>query len=175
MLKRHETHGNLKLTATILSVIVVAGIVIIADHLKAQQAVTGTFTASTTKSNSPSNGNSITPPASSNATSPSTSTSGSGFNDGTYTATSDYLVPDGQQSIEVSLTLKGGAISNVSVQNSENDPTSALFQQNFASAIKSQVVGKKISGLQLSVVAGASDTTQGFENALSQIANKAQG
>ena len=78
------------------------------------------------------------------------------------------------ESIQVNLTLKNGVVTDVSIQNSESDRESAAYQQDFASAYKSYVVGKQISGLRLGNVAGASDTTQGFDDAVSKIATQAQ-
>jgi len=104
----------------------------------------------------------------------STSSASSNYKDGTYTATSTYEVPHGDEEIEVNLTLSGGTITNVSVQNSEYDYDSARYQEDFAAEYKQYVVGKKIDGLQLNYIAGASDTTEGFNDALSKIASQAQ-
>jgi uncharacterized protein with FMN-binding domain len=113
-----------------------------------------------------------------NSTDPSNTNSSSAatgsYKDGTYTATSNYQVPHGSESIKVNLTLKGGVVTSSSVQNSENNFDSAQFQEGFAATYQSYVVGKKISGLQLGAISGASDTTAGFNEALSQIASQAQ-
>ena len=115
------------------------------------------------------------PTTTTNTGSSSTATTANGtYKDGTYTASSSYFVPHSNESIAVSVTLKGGVVTDVSVQNSEGDGESAAYQEDFTASYKSHVVGKKISGLQLSVIAGASDTTQGFNDALSQINSKAQ-
>lgn len=98
----------------------------------------------------------------------------SGYKNGTYTASSDYYVPHGYESIAVSLTVNNGTVSDVSIQNSENNGTSAFFQENFSGVYKSQVVGRKLSGLQISDVSGASDTTRAFNTALNQIENQVQ-
>ena len=167
MLQTYEQHSKRKLAATFITIAVIAGVVIFADHAKAHSSSPMAITAHTRKA----------APASttaSSSTSTSSSTSRSGYKDGTYSASSDYYVPPGSQTIEVSITLKNGVITNSSVRNSEGDPTSAAFQQDFASSYKSYVVGQKLSSLQIGVIAGASDTTQGFADALSQIANKAQ-
>jgi uncharacterized protein with FMN-binding domain len=98
----------------------------------------------------------------------------SGYRDGTFSATSSYYVPHSNETINVSLTLQNGVISNAAIINSEGDDQSARYQQDFATVYKSYVVGKKISDLQIGVIAGASDTSQGFNDALSQIASKAK-
>lgn len=110
--------------------------------------------------------------------SPSTSTpstaSTSSYRDGTYAATSSYYVPHGDESIKVTLTIERGIVTGTQVQNSENDRESAFYQEEFASQYKSYVVGKSIAKINLSYIAGASDTTQGFNDALDQIKSQAQ-
>jgi uncharacterized protein with FMN-binding domain len=175
----YQQQAKKKLVATVISLVIIAGIVLYANHLKTIGVKTATThmpsaSSATTASSTPSSPSSNNSSASTASSSSNASTNTSGYKDGTYTASSDYYVPHGDENIQVSLTLTGGVITNVSVQNSEADPTSASFQESFASAYKSYVVGTKISGLQLSVVSGASDTTQGFNDALSQIASKAQ-
>lgn len=168
MLSVHEQHGRAKLTATVLAVLVVAGIVIITDHLKAKGS-TAASTFSQSSANQPAASSSTNSQSSTSA-----ATSSSTYKDGTYAASDNYFVPHGNESIQVNLTLQNGVITSASVQNSESDPTSAAFQEDFAATFKSMVVGRKISGLQIGVVAGASDTSQAFNQAVSQIATKAR-
>ena len=164
----YERQSKVKLVTTIVTVIVIAGIVLITDHLKAKSSATTTATTATT-----------TQPASTATTSQDSSattstTSTSAYKDGTYTASSSYYVPHGNEDIAVTLTLKDGVVTSSSITNSEGDRDSAVYQEDFASLYKSYVVGKSISGLKIGVIAGASDTTQGFNDALSQISSKAQ-
>jgi major membrane immunogen (membrane-anchored lipoprotein) len=177
MLTPHEQHGKAKLLATVLAVLIIAGVVAIADHMRSKSpavAITTTSTpTSTTASgtaNTVANSGSTTPPVASG----SPTTAASGFTDGTYNATNSYFVPSGDQSIKVDVTLKSGVITAASIQNSESDPTSAQFQEDFAAQYKSYVIGKRIGSLRLSVIAGASDTTIGFSSALNQIASRAK-
>lgn len=100
------------------------------------------------------------------SSSPGGTANTSNYKDGTYSASSDYYVPHGSESIKVTLTISNGTVTDSSIQNSEYDNESAQFQQGFAAEYKSSVVGKPISSLQLDYVAGASDTTQGFNDAL---------
>ncbi len=174
MLNTYEQHSKRKLIATILSIAVIAGVVVFADHLENNQASKNTSSQnSTTTDTTPSVASTTT--SGTNTTNPPASTaSTSDYKDGSYTASSDYYVPHGSETISVNLTLKSGVIADVSVQNSEGDRESAVYQEDFASVYKSYVVGKKITDLQLGIVAGASDTTQAFDDALSQIASKAQ-
>jgi hypothetical protein len=172
MLSTYERNSRLKLAATIVAVLVVAGIVVLADHLKsASNKVAATTTTSPTSETAASPATTSSA-GSSDASSSSRSTGV--YKDGSYTATSSYRVPPGSESIQVSVTLKNGVVTASSVRNSENDADSAQFQEEFAAAYKSYVVGKRISSLQLGVIAGASDTTAGFNEALSQIASQAQ-
>lgn len=161
----YEKHSRAKLIATAVAVLVIAGVVVLADHLKSQ---TTALSAQTNSSSTAAAPTTTTTPASN----PATTTSG--YKDGTYSASSDYSVPHSDESIEVSLTLKNGVVADASIKNSENDGTSAEFQQAFAADYKSYVVGKPIKSLRLSVIAGASDTTQGFNDAVSRIASQAQ-
>ncbi|HET6924991.1 MAG TPA: hypothetical protein VFH39_04135 [Candidatus Saccharimonadales bacterium] len=177
MLNTYEQHSKRKLAATVLTIFVIAGTVLVADHMKSElSAAPKTFTpaaTSATTNNGAGTTQSSTATGSSGAGSATASTT-SGYKDGTYTAASSYYVPHGNESIQVNVTLSNGVITKSSVQNSEGDPTSASFQENFAASYKSYVVGQKLADLRLGVIAGASDTTQGFANALSQIASQAQ-
>lgn len=183
MLETYHKQAKRKLVATLVSLVIIAGIVVFIDHshaLTANKTAITTTASSQTATSGASTGSSGTSSNSSSSGSSGSSTGGAStassnsYKDGSYSATADYYVPHGDESIEVNLTLQNGVITAASIQNSENDRESAFFQEDFVSAYKSYVVGKSISGLQLNVVSGASDTTQGFNDALSQIASKAQ-
>jgi hypothetical protein len=143
----YERQSKTKLIATILTIVVVAGLVLVIDNLKSKNTSTAQVS---------------TAPAATSTQSTET------------TPSSDYFVPHGNESIKVSLTLKDGVVTSSNVQNSEGDPDSARFQEDFASSYKSFVVGKKISDVRLGAIAGASDTAQGFNDALEQITSQAQ-
>jgi len=104
----------------------------------------------------------------------SSSASTGSYKDGTYTATNDYIVPSGNESITVKLTVKNNVVTDSEITNSENDRDSAEFQESFADEYKSEVVGKNVGSVQLSFVAGASDTTDAFNQAVQDIANQAK-
>lgn len=179
MLATYEQHSRRKLIATVLSVIIIAGGVVLIDHLKARHSSAASLSTQITpnKTTSPSATNqTATPAAASNASTnnSNSATTTSAYHDGSYSASSSYYVPNGNESIRVTLTLKDGAIADASIQNSEGDQQSASYQEQFASVYRSYVVGRKISGLRIGIVAGASDTSLGFQDALSQIASKAQ-
>lgn len=171
MLAPYEQHARSKLITLVVSILVIAGVVVWADHVKAHNSALGLTRKQNTISE-PASNNNLTTTTSSPPTSPSSGASS--FKDGTYSASSNYYVPNGYESIDVSLTLQNGVITGASVKNSESNNVSASFQQDFASEYKSYVVGKKLSDLQLSVIAGASDTTMAFSSALNQIGTKAQ-
>jgi len=95
------------------------------------------------------------------------------YKDGSYSATGSYSSPGGQEEVKVSLTLASGVISEVNVTTDAASGTSAQYQSDFKDNYKELVVGKKISDVKLSRVAGSSLTSTGFNNALEQIKNTA--
>lgn len=100
--------------------------------------------------------------------------SSTSFKDGTYTATSRYDTPGGGASIGVSLTLSNGTITDASLTQGAPDREAQEFQDRFESGYKTQVVGKKITEVSLSRIAGSSLTPIGFNNAVSDIENQAK-
>ena len=163
-MQTYEQNPSAKLASIVIAVIVIAGVVLFADHLKREAAEHGKAqpVISTTSS-----------PAATTPTVTPSSTSG-GYKDGTFTASTQYYVPHGNEQITVHVTLQSGTVTDVSIQNSEGDRDSAQYQEDFASAYKVYVVGKKISGLSLDTIAGASDTTAGFNAAIARISSQAQ-
>ena len=169
----YEQHSTRKLIATILSVLVVAGVVVIVDHFRAESRQTvpvARVTPSTTLAvvATPST---LTPTP---AAAPASPVQSNGYTNGDFSASSGYYVPNGTETIKVSVTLKSGVIADAQITNSASDRESARYQQDFASVYKSYVVGKKISSLRIGILAGASDTSQGFNDAISKIAAQAQ-
>lgn len=162
MLDTYRQQTKLKLISTVLSVAFVAGIVGLANAVRPESNSVSAFKAGTTTSQ---------PIA---RQSKSATPSSSGYKNGNYTATSYYFVPHSQQAIRVNLQLTNGVIKDVSIQNTESDPVSASYQQGFASTYKSYVAGQKIDQLNLGTISGASDTTQGFDDAINQIIAQAQ-
>lgn len=94
--------------------------------------------------------------------------------DGTYTAVGTYVSPGGTQHITVKVSLKGGVVTDATATSGAIDNESKLYQQDFISGYKSQVVGKSIDHVKLSRVSGSSLTSQGFNDAISQIRKKAE-
>jgi len=169
----YQERARKKIILTIVSVSIIGGLIVVSDQLKApSSASTNTVIPSPLASSTLNPASS--PISTNNTTTSSSSQSASNYKDGTFSASSSYIVPHGNESIQVSVSLQNGVITNASVQNSEGDRESAQYQEEFAAEYKSYVIGKKLDGLNLDVVSGASDTTQGFNDALSKIAAKAQ-
>ncbi len=96
------------------------------------------------------------------------------YKDGTYSATGSYRTPGGTESIEVTVTLAGGVVTQATVTQHATGGESEEYQSKFVSGYKAQVVGKKLSDLSLSRVAGSSLTPLGFNNAIETIKSDAQ-
>ncbi len=162
-----QRQARIRRAAAILAIVIVLASVMVIDHIKKESTSTVAVTmqpatAATTPTSTPSS-----------STSSTTSTT-SPYKDGTYAAQSQYSVPHSYETIKVTLSVQNGVITSAQIANSEGDPQSADFQEGFASEYKSYVVGKSLSGLSLSTVSGASDTTSGFNQALNSIRSQAQ-
>lgn len=99
---------------------------------------------------------------------------GKKYANGTYSATGNYDSPSGTESVDVSLTLKDGVITNATFQGNAQGGRSQRYQQMFADGFKEQVVGKSLADLSLTVVNGSSLTPLGFMDAAQKIAAQAQ-
>jgi uncharacterized protein with FMN-binding domain len=161
---------------TILAVVLVTGGVAVYDNKQknAKTSDVSSVTPAQTTQQSTNDSTAPTDTTTSTDSSSSGSTSASSYKDGSYTASSDYSVPNGYEDIKVTLTVSSGVVTNSQIMNSESDRESAEWQERFASDYKSMVVGKSLSGLNLSYVSGASDTTDGFNEALDKIRTQAQ-
>jgi hypothetical protein len=95
------------------------------------------------------------------------------YADGTYSAESAYQAPGGIDSVTVELTIADDVITAVSVSGQAEDHEGMQFIDRFASAISSEVVGKDLSTLSVSRVAGSSLTSNGFNSALDAIRSQA--
>lgn len=98
----------------------------------------------------------------------------SSYNNGTYSATGEYRTPEGQQSIDVTVALSDGTISEITATGNANSGTSQQYQGMFESGYKAEVVGKNINEVDLTRVAGSSLTPQGFNDAISKIKDEAR-
>ena len=96
------------------------------------------------------------------------------YSDGTYSATGSYISPGGRESLDLTVTIKDGVITDTSIVTKATDRTAQQYQEQFTDNYKTLVVGKKVDGLSLSRVAGSSLTSNGFNDALDEIRNDAK-
>ena len=115
-----------------------------------------------------------TPAATTTATATPTASTSSGYKDGTYNATSNYDVPDGTNSLAVTLTIRGGTITDVKTTSNVSGRQSQRYVDSFNSSISSAVVGTPLASASQSRVGGASLTTSAFDDALQTITNNAK-
>ncbi len=102
-----------------------------------------------------------------------TGTSASTYADGTYEATGSYTSPNGQEEVDVSITLESDIITAVTVTPQASNPNSVRYQNEFADGIAAVVVGQDIDDIQVSRVAGSSLTSGGFNEAVETIKSEA--
>jgi len=100
---------------------------------------------------------------------PNDARSTANYKDGTYSATGSYSTPNGQESIELTVTIAGGVITSTSLVENARSGEAREYQADFASGYKTLVVGKKVDEVSLSRVAGSSLTSNGFNRALETI------
>ncbi len=110
-------------------------------------------------------------PASSAA--PSAAAGSASYKDGTYSADGNYVSPNGTETVGVTLTLAGGAVSDVQITQHPSNPNTRKFQGEFAGGIQSQIVGKSLDEIKVSKVAGSSLTSGGFNQAVDKIKSEA--
>lgn len=96
------------------------------------------------------------------------------YKDGSYTASSSYITPGGQQGITVNVTLKNGTVAGASVGQQADNQESRQYQRMFEQRYQSYILGQPVDNLNLFAVSGASLTTGGFDDALAQIRNQAR-
>ena len=96
------------------------------------------------------------------------------YKDGTFSADGNYVSPNGTEMVGVTLTLAGGAVSDVQITQHPSNPNTRKFQGEFAGGIKSQIVGKRLDEIKVSKVAGSSLTSGGFNQAVDKIKSEAQ-
>lgn len=108
--------------------------------------------------------------AGSAGTSPTLST----FRNGDYTATGRYLTPGGNESILVSVQVRDGVVTSAAARTEASSPTARQFQDQFRVQIAAHAVARPLASLSVSVVASASLTTTGFNDALDRIRVEAE-
>jgi uncharacterized protein with FMN-binding domain len=96
------------------------------------------------------------------------------YKDGTYSATGAYSSPAGNETVDVTLTLKDGIITDATFVGNSKNHDSKTVQAMFAAGYKAVVIGKPIATLSLNVVNGSSLTPKGFMDAVNKIKTQAQ-
>ncbi len=112
------------------------------------------------------------------ASAPPASPTAGPYADGSYRDTQAYRGVDelpADESIDVSVTLSDGAITDVTVTGHAGNATSENFIRGFTSRIKGAVVGKSIEQAHVTALAGASKTSAAFNAAIDAIAEQARG
>ncbi|HET9348608.1 MAG TPA: hypothetical protein VFO13_05675 [Arthrobacter sp.] len=105
---------------------------------------------------------------------PSAAAGSASYKDGTYSADGNYVSPNGTETVGVTLTLAGGAVSDVQITQHPSNANTRKFQGEFAGGIQSQIVGKSLDEIKVSKVAGSSLTSGGFNQAVEKIKSEAQ-
>lgn len=117
-------------------------------------------------------------PAASSAPSTSAAAGGSSssgtYTDGTYEATGQYATPESVETVDVTLTLAGDTVTDVTVTGDPQAAESRRYQGEFIGGIKDEVVGKKLDEISVSKVAGSSLTSGGFMKAVDAIKSQAE-
>lgn len=98
----------------------------------------------------------------------------SSFKNGSYSATKKYRVPDGQNSIKVTVTIVDGNLTAVKTVNDYGNEESAYYVDSFEANISDAVKGDKITEAYAGRVGGASLTSSAFNDALQTIINDAK-
>ena len=98
-----------------------------------------------------------------------TGTTSGTYTDGTYTESGNYQAPSGTETVEVTLTLADGIITDVTVVGDATDPTAQSRQAQFIAGIADIVVDANIDDLDVQKVGGSSLTSGGFNLAVEAI------
>jgi hypothetical protein len=132
-------------------------------------------TSSTNNTSSSSSNTSASNSTSSTSTGSSSTSSSSSYSDGTYTTTVSYSVPHGgQNTLKATVVVSAGKISSVTTDNNYTDHESAMYIEDFESAVSSSAVGQSISSYSPTRIGGASLTTAAFADAVTDIRSQAQ-
>ena len=100
-------------------------------------------------------------------TTTTTTSAAAEFTDGEYSATGWYgSLPSHH---DVTLTIVGGAVTDVEITTPAEDETSLGYQQRFAAALPEAIIGRNIADLSVDRLAGSSGCSEGFMKALEQI------
>lgn len=85
---------------------------------------------------------------------------------GSFHITKEYKTPGGMEPMDVTVVIKEDVITAVSGKNVAIAMKSKDYQDKFLSGIAGQIVGKKVSDVNVTNVNGSSLTAQAFNTAL---------
>lgn len=89
---------------------------------------------------------------------------------GRFVESVSYQTPESTENIDFAFVMKDGVVQNLELPNFSSIPTSRSFQQLFMSAVKSQIIGKKLSEIgTFDRIGGASLTTPAFNQAVAKL------
>ncbi len=91
------------------------------------------------------------------------------YKDGTYNSKGSYNSPAGAEEIDVTVVLKNDVITDVTVKSLATVDASKNWQGKFIGGVKAEVVGKKLSEVNLTKVSGSSLTPKGWNDAVAKI------
>ena len=94
------------------------------------------------------------------------------YKDGTYSVNGQYG-PVGEDTIDAHVTVKDQNVTNVEIVGHPFTTISKQHQTDFANAINGVVDGKPLKGLKVDKVAGASWTSDAFNEVLDEVRNQA--
>lgn len=92
--------------------------------------------------------------------------------DGVYTVDAPYGTPGGDSSITVSVTVKNDNIEALKVVANGTEGTIKRYQEFFIEGVNAEVVGKKLDGVKVGVVNGASLTSAAFNQAIASVSSR---
>lgn len=102
------------------------------------------------------------------------STVASALKDGTYTASSNYHVPNGaQNTLTATIAITNGTISSVKMTSNYADSESGMYIDSFESNVNADATGRDIASYSPSRIGGASLTTAAFNNVLDTVRSAA--
>jgi uncharacterized protein with FMN-binding domain len=163
-----------------LSIVVIGGLALTgtltgcASAADDAAATGGTSTGSTEESSAPAAAPSAAAPSADASAAPAEGSAATGaYADGDYSATGEYQSPAGTESVDVSVTLEGDIVTDVTVEPNADNANSVRYQTAFAGNVADVVVGKSIDDLAVDKVAGSSLTSDGFNAAIEQIKDDA--
>lgn len=116
-----------------------------------------------------------TPSASQSSATPTNqlSQSSTKYKDGSYTASINYRVPNGTNTIKVTMSIKNDSVESVKTDSNYSDYESQYYISGFENNIDKTVKGKSLSSLSVGRVGGASLTSNAFNYAIKTIRNEA--